>query len=64
MTGSDAFFDNFLNFRLTRFKAGNPRIGTPYEIAHACWIEGDPFDALQAIMLFARPEDEPTVVAM
>jgi hypothetical protein len=46
---------------LTRFKAGDPRIGTPYEIAHACWIEGNPFEALQAIMLFVRPEDEGTL---
>jgi hypothetical protein len=49
---------------LTRLEESDPRIASPYEIAHARWIEGNPFDALRAILLCVRPEDDPEILSL
>ncbi|MDQ6893717.1 MAG: protein kinase [Acidobacteriota bacterium] len=49
---------------MSRLPPSDSQIGTSYEIAYARWIPGDPFEALGAILLFARPEDEGALRAM
>jgi hypothetical protein len=42
---------------LSRLPEGSRLMATPYEFGYAWWIEGNPFDALRALIIFARPED-------
>jgi hypothetical protein len=44
--------------RLSRLPKDDPRIANDVEMAYARWIDGDPFNVLRAIFIFARPEDE------
>ncbi len=49
---------------LSRLKEDDPRLASDYEISYAKWIEEDPFEALRAVLLFVRPEDEGALVAV
>jgi hypothetical protein len=42
---------------LSRLAKDDPRCTTDYEVAYGRWIPGNPFDALRAVLLFVRPED-------
>lgn len=39
---------------LSRLPEGSRRINTPYEVAYARWIPGDPFQALQAVVVLGH----------
>src|SRR5262249_46250788 len=46
---------------LSRLPEGDPRIASSYEVSYGRWIPGNPFEALKAILVFSRPEDEQAV---
>jgi hypothetical protein len=48
---------------LSRPAEDDRRLATPYEMAYGWWIPGDPFEALHAILVFARREDVDVVRA-
>jgi hypothetical protein len=45
-------------FWCSRLREDDPRVSSPYEVAYARWIPGDPFDALRAALAFTRADDE------
>ena len=46
---------------LSRLAEDDPRITSSYETTYARWIQGDPFDVLKAIIVFADPEEQEQV---
>lgn len=50
-----AFYDAKGNLVwLSRLNQNDRRIGTPYEVAYGFWIPGNPFEALEAILVLGR----------
>jgi hypothetical protein len=43
---------------LSRLAESDTRLAKPYESDYGRWIPGDPWDALEAILILARPQDE------
>jgi hypothetical protein len=41
----------------SRLGPDDPQRDTTYEYAHAFWVPGNPWDALQAVFIFYRPQD-------
>lgn len=47
---------------LSRLPENDTNVSSTYECLYGRWIEHDAKDALMAVLLFARPEDEPRVI--
>ena len=43
---------------LTRLPEGDPRIATRFEVEHARWIQGSPWDALLGVIALGRDHDD------
>lgn len=41
----------------SRLEEGDPKLASPYEAAYAYFVEGDPFAALEGLLVFVRPKD-------
>jgi hypothetical protein len=48
---------------LSKLREDDPRLATNYETEYARWIQGDPRNALKAVFIFSRQEDDEIVNA-
>lgn len=49
---------------LSRLPDQDPRVASPYEVAHGYWIPDDPRSALRGIVILASSKDEPALRAL